>query len=349
MSKMLSHEQRILQACRHAARNSKDKDLYVIITRISKSPEQPKKVRKLLKNKSKAINLTIKKKPVEAQAFLLNNNISKEVYTNMRLEVKACGANGWPSYNEIREAKGECRQPKGAISVKETEVEVTLQALLNHIIRKISKVQKDAILQPMENTNDTVIEAVLLCSWGFDGSSGHSEYKQSYKYDEVNLNVSDGNLFRTTLILLRLLSKCNIILWNNRTPQSARFCRPRKFQIVKELKSLILTQKQNVENQINQLQVLEVKLNDTRILIHFSLFLMLIDGKILNIITGAKSMQTCPICRATPRTFNDVNNKRSNTLLPDVNALVHGISPLNAWIRIFECYLHISYRVNLKV
>lgn len=89
ISRNLNHDlQRILQACRHAAKASGDKDLYRVINEISKSPERPKKIRKLLE---KPKSLT-KKSPQEALAFLLDNSLSKNVYTNMRLGTKLCGA-----------------------------------------------------------------------------------------------------------------------------------------------------------------------------------------------------------------------------------------------------------------
>lgn len=49
-----------------------------------------------------------------------------------------------------------------------------------------------------------------------------------------------------------------------------------------------MKQKQAVEEQINKLQVFEVMLNNYHIRIHFSLVLTLIDGKVLNVITGTK-------------------------------------------------------------
>lgn len=45
------------------------------------------------------------KTPEEALRFILDNNMSKNVYTNMRLESKLSGADIWPTYNLVREAK----------------------------------------------------------------------------------------------------------------------------------------------------------------------------------------------------------------------------------------------------
>src|SRR5262249_22588312 len=92
----------------------------------------------------------------------------------------------------------------------------------------------------------------------------------------------------------------------------------------------------------------EISLNDYRIRVHFSLVLTLIDGKVLNIITGTSSMQTCPMCHATPRNFNDLSNRSKGMFLPNPNSLQYGLSPLHALIRIFESCLHIAYRINIK-
>jgi hypothetical protein len=202
----------------------------------------------------------------------------------------------------------------------------------------------------MENSKTTELEAVLICSWGFDGSSGHSAYKQRYS-DMSMSNINDENLFATTLIPLRLSTSSNIILWNNRASQSARFCRPINIQYCAESKDLILNQKQCIENQIDKLEALEIILNNLKIRIHFSLFMTLIDGKVFNIITGTKSMQSCSICQATPKQFNDLANIKCETeiFLPNPKSLQYGISPLHCWIRFLECCLHISYRLNVKV
>jgi len=95
----------------------------------------------------------------------------------------------------------------------------------------------------MENSKTTELEAILICSWGFDGSSGHSAYKQRYSDMSVS-NTNDENIFATTLIPLRLSTSSNIILWNNRASQSARFCRPINIQYCTESKDIILNQKQ---------------------------------------------------------------------------------------------------------
>lgn len=104
------------------------------------------------------------------------------------------------------------------------------------------------------------VEAALICFWGFDGSSRHSAYKQ--KFNKINANVSDENLFATTLIPLRLSAANNSVLWNNRASQSPRFCRPIKLQYIKESTKVIMSQKRLIDEQINHLQSVEILLNE---------------------------------------------------------------------------------------
>ena len=89
-------------------------------------------------------------------------------------------------------------------------------------------------------------------------------------------------------------------------------------------------------------------LGDCCIRIHFSLHLTLIDGKVLSTITNTKSMQSCPICHAKPKQFNDLSNRDKGTFIPNPNSLQFGISPLHAWIRLLELILNIAYRLYVK-
>ncbi|KMQ87394.1 dna-mediated transposase [Lasius niger] len=231
-------------ACRHAVRQSGHKDLTPILKEISKSPQRPAKVRKLLDISTLTI---IRKTPEEGLAFVLDNCLSKSTYLNMRLESKSCGADIWPIYNDVRKVKEKCRPPKETISIHENVAEVAVQPLLNHTAKRIINMQAAVILQTLRRTDCMEVDTVLTCTWGFDGSTGHSAYQQRWQNKE---NMSDESLFATTLIPLRLATSTGLTLWNNRAPQSSRFCRPIKFEFVKESIDVILRQKQLTEDQI---------------------------------------------------------------------------------------------------
>ena len=68
----------------------------------------------------------------------------------------------------------------------------------------------------------------------------------------------------------------------------------------------------------------------------------MIDGKVCNAVVGNKSSQVCYICGASPKEINhiDVIQKRQ----VDYSTFAFGLSTLHAWIRFFECILHVAYR-----
>lgn len=72
----------------------------------------------------------------------------------------------------------------------------------------------------------------------------------------------------------------------------------------------------------------------------------LIDGKVLNILTGTKSSQLCPIWGAKPNQFLNTTNFFSIDF--QIN-LQYGTSPLHAWIRFLELILKLSYRAEMDV
>lgn len=208
---------KILMAARYAAKKSHMRELSSVLKDIITNPENCSQMTKAIH----APFLIKPKSPEEALAFIFDNNLSKSVYINMRLETKSCGSDVWPVYDRVREAKELCRPPKEAIHIKENEVECDLQLLLHHTTTRIINMQEEVIVQHAQKTDCHEIEAVIIFSWGFDGTSGFSPYKQYYS--KTNAATSDTNLFASTCIPLRLITKNGVILWNNAISQSERF------------------------------------------------------------------------------------------------------------------------------
>jgi len=76
-----------------------------------------------------------------------------------------------------------------------------------------------------------------------------------------------------------------------------------------------------------------------------NLQLTMIDGKVFSVVAECSS-QACGICKATPKMINDLDLVAS---LPKCEDLYEfGISTLHAWIRCFECMLHVGYRLPIK-
>lgn len=176
-----NNPQKIVMACRHAARISGDKDLLAVLNEIQDIPEKTAKIRKLLEN-SQSSNI-VKLTPEKALSFLLDRGLSKEDYVSMRLLVKEQGADIFPRYNSVKEAKILCRPPAAAISITENKAKVSLEALLHHTGKRIFDMQREVLFQYIKLLNPAKkeLETVFICSYGFDGSTGHSPYKQILK------------------------------------------------------------------------------------------------------------------------------------------------------------------------
>lgn len=61
---------------------------------------------------------------------------------------------------------------------------------------------------------------------------------------------------------------------------------------------------------------------------------------------GTNSTQRCYLCGATSKEFNDIDNMLQKEI--DESNLKFGLSTLHAWIRFFECLLHLSYKLDVK-
>jgi len=104
----------------------------------------------------------------------------------------------------------------------------------------------------------------LITKWGFDGSTGHSEYKQ--KCIEA---FSDSQILLTSLVPIQLfvnISHSNKqIIWQNPRPSSTRYCRPIRIQFKKETTEISLNEKEYIENQIKELKPTKLSINNYNI------------------------------------------------------------------------------------
>lgn len=132
-----------------------------------------------------------------------------------------------------------------------------------------------------------IFEIKLICSYGFDGTTGHSAYKQKFETEALGTPISDQSLFVTSVIPIQIIDSFNRHIWINRAPQSIRFCRPLKIELIKE--TAIHNQ---LDNQINNLTPFTYKCNETRnIEVTYEMHMTLIDGKVLNVLTDTTSTQ----------------------------------------------------------
>lgn len=142
----------------------------------------------------------------------------------------------------------------------------------------------------------------MFTKWGFDGSSGHSSYKQAFHGSDA----SDASVFITSIVPLRLVYG-EIIIWQNPRPGSTRYCRPLKIEFAKETLVSIRIKK-NVDDQIKNLVNSTVISNDRSLEVMHNLVLTIVDGKVCNALTDTTSTQKCYLCGATSKEFNSIDD-----------------------------------------
>lgn len=270
--------------------------------------------------------------PEEALSLIITTKSSKSTYLDYRAAAKQCKVNIYPAWSKILSAKQACYPDKNSIKVNEIGGEIKLQDLLDLTIRRICELQAEVIQLYSSD------KLVLFCKWGIDGTSGQSNYRQLVKNCKDDSSVLICSLVP---IQLRDLNDQSKILWKNPVPSSTKFCRPIKFKFCKETPETTLTETEHIKKQINDLHDFSY---DGKT-IKYKLVLTMLDGKVCNVLTGTKSTLSCYICKATPKEMNNLNVKMKT---PIIDNLDFGLSSLHAWIRFFECCLHLGYRMEIK-
>lgn len=218
--------------------------------------------------------------------------------------------------------------------------------------RQLFKNKGSDILPPFSKKYkvDHELRIILELKHDFDGSTDQSQYNLKFAKNDSSTQKSDASFFATTLVPLRMTAVDNskTIIWNNATPQSPRWCRSLRLQFEKETPELTLKEKASVEAEIDALIPFSCAIAGVKVTVVYKLYLTMIDGKVLQVITKTKSNQTCCVCKATPTQFNKLHNV-STRFKPVEGTLNFGISPLQFWIRSFEFLLHVSYRKSLEI
>lgn len=182
--------------------------------------------------------------------------------------------------------------------------------------------------------------------WGCDGAAGQSCYKQVFQYEENN----DSFLFLISIVPLRIIAevcedKQEFVVWQNESSSSTKYCRPVKIIFHKETKDFVKDEIKNIKKQIDELSPVITKFHENSIPCYSSFSLTMIDGKICSWLADTPG-QNCHLCKASPKQMNDINAMLGRWITED--NLEYGISSLHAWIKTFECILHIAYRLEIR-
>lgn len=344
LSSSFEAEELTLAAGKGLKQEGKDAAAKLIAEAVFSTPTRASKMHKSWQLTKEARNV-VPYSDDEAVSLIIEGKLSKHQYLLFRREAKLKNADIYPSYHKVLEAKSRCYPPKEAQIVTESSAEILLQELLDHTTRRILELQEQVISSlPLD---DRLNNLVLLVKWGCDGSTGHSQYKQKF----TQSGLGDGDLFLTSLVPLQLYvqkeDEEKVIIWQNPRPSSTRFCRPIRFQFKKETAELILQEKSYVDHQIKKLSPTKYRTEDYRdISVSHVCVMTMIDGKVCNALTDTPSAQTCYVCKATPKEMNNIDSVLGKQV--DEETFQFGLSTLHAWIRFFECLLHVSYRLQIK-
>lgn len=252
-----------------------------LLNDILKNPSKAYEIRKSLQdmeNTKKQASYTTD----EALCFLLDNDLTKQQYINIRTSAQNRNCTIYPPYSEIINSKKRCYPDD--LNITESTCQVPLQNLLNHTAtRIIESLNSQTIATGMENVE-------MLCKWGCDGSSGHAQYKQ--KFDQSSsITVTDTDLFLFSLVPLQIrcaVNNNNIVLWQNPKPSSTRFCRPIKYCNKKETIASTMEEVNAIDLEIRSLIPTTVLYEGQELQINHKLIFSMVDGKVSKIVSNSK-------------------------------------------------------------
>ena len=335
-SKMTTFEL-LTAAASSLATDHKQKQVKVIQAVAVGSPGTMTRLGNALKAREPKPNIPQDRSIEKSLALFIDNKMTVEQYRNMREVVADINKKQvLPSYQELHEAKLKT-YPEGIV-VTDNSASISLQSLLDHTTKRLIESFTNVDLTRYSNVH-------LISKYGMDGTTGLKTYK--YRNSQ---ELQEEDLFHITLVPLRLVGISNgeqIIIWNNPRPSSTRLCRPYKFMFQKETSQLVIDENLKISEEIKTLQSSVIRLqNDRNLEVGHELIFSMVDGKITQILTNTSSAQICIVCGATPVQMNNMNIVFSRTL--KIKSLEYGLSPLHAYIRFYECILHIAYRLDFK-
>ncbi|CAH2012739.1 unnamed protein product [Acanthoscelides obtectus] len=199
--------------------------------------------------------------------------------------------------------------------ITEISAEVGLQELLQKTAESILEII---------NFEERDCRIKVICKWGFDGSSGHSQYKQKFS----DLENTDEFLFLVAMTPLRLIDmETNKVLWKNESPSSTLYCRPIKFLFKKENADFVRNTEKEIITKIENLIPIEIKTKEGHsYIIEVDMMLTMLDGSVGNVLSETNLTMKCIICGDTPKDMNTLAgiNRPPNVRGPENNAIVEG-------------------------
>lgn len=188
----------------------------------------------------------------EVLSVIIDTNLTKHQYLTIRDFINSkLSYNVLPSYKKVLSEKKKSYPDAESVTVSESQAEVELQSLLDHTASRILDLQTE-VLNVITDVN--ISNLVLIGKWGFDGSTGYSDYKQRVSND----SLQDNSLFVTSYVPLQLVTKSSTpqdakVIWKNPRPSSTRYCRPIRFNFKKETTEVCIEERNYLTKKIDML------------------------------------------------------------------------------------------------
>ncbi|CAG7785897.1 unnamed protein product [Allacma fusca] len=251
---MTMPKEKVLSSVVKMLKETGDKDLTAVIKAATRNSDVAKSAKKKLKTEELIVTPLTK---MEAVGLVFDCKLTKFQYKLLREKINSCGQKILPCYDHVTSAKIECRPPPESVSISERTASVKLQGLLTHTLERIVLLSNDFICETHIRAGKKHEMLRLKCSYGFDGSSGQSNYKQGYASSSNGSSSDDSSLCVTTMIPLGLENHNGIQYWRNNSPQITRFCRPlhlsyrlpfKSWQIKSEFKMVAAERKKSIQD-----------------------------------------------------------------------------------------------------
>lgn len=106
----------------------------------------------------------------------------------------------YPLHKETIAAKFKCR------SFSESLATIPLKMISDHTARRSVTLQQEVMSMVLEMNHEYFLRVELIVSYGFDRSSGHSNFKQKFSENSTQ-TFTVSSRFATRMIPLRLITQ----------------------------------------------------------------------------------------------------------------------------------------------
>ena len=342
-----------MHASQVSLREKGKNDAAFMVNEIVKSPAHATKLRRLSgiadamdTAPPKPIMLPSPISPETALSFILENNLTKEAYVNMRLISKLHNSDIWPLYDDVLKAKQECRPEN--ISFSEMSIVVPISERVKQNDRRFLSLFDAEVNAHLDATNEPILEIEVESKVGFDGSTGLTMYNQAFSTE--NEDVSDSALLSTCLVPLQWRVKGGPVLFTNPVPQASSFCQPLRLEFRKETIEVSRELNSWIDDAARELTEdppMVVRNEKTIKFLHIIRKTMM-DNKVKNAITETASAVTCFVCGANPKEFNCLENFPTNFPTNEENLQFGAVCDFHAIPRSFDAINSVSDRLTVE-